>query len=164
MTEQTFSLASTYKGWDVYQQHLIHALAPLSQEQLALRSAPHLRSIEMTAKHIIGARARWLYHVLRERDESLVSLGTWDDRDQPARTAAELVSGLEATWQILQNALQRWTVADLEKVFLDIDEESGQEESFTRQWVLWHLIEHDLHHGGEISLALGIHHLPAIDL
>ncbi len=120
--------------------------------------------IEMTAKHITGARARWFYHVLRERDESLVSLSIRDDPGQPVRSAAKLVSGLEATWQVIQAALQRWTVGDLEEVFLDIDEESGQEESFTRQWVLWHLIEHDLHHGGEISLALGIHSLPAIDL
>ena len=26
----------------------------------------------------------------------------------------------------------------------------------TRQWVIWHLIEHDVHHGGEISLTLGM--------
>jgi uncharacterized damage-inducible protein DinB len=163
MTEPiTFPLAVFYKGWDGYQHQLIHALSPLSAEQLTLRAAPHLRSVGTIATHIIGARARWLYYVLKEGDNKLVSLGTWDHADQ-TRSAAELISGLEATWQVIQDALQRWTVADLEEIFHDTDD-NGEEETFTRQWVIWHLIEHDLHHGGEISFALGMHNLPAIDL
>lgn len=161
MAKQT--LAPFYKGWDVYQQHLVNALAPLSDDQLALRAAPDLRSIDEIARHIIGARARWTYYVLREGGEDIVSPGMWDRPDQRARSAAELVSGLQATWQVLQDALHRWTVADLEEELRDIDD-NGEEESFTRQWVIWHLIEHDLHHGGEISFSLGMHHLPAINL
>jgi hypothetical protein len=34
----------------------------------------------------------------------------------------------------------------------------------TRQWVIWHLIEHDLHHGGEISLTLGMYGLVAPEI
>ncbi|HTK09355.1 MAG TPA: DinB family protein [Ktedonobacteraceae bacterium] len=163
MAEHSFSLAPFYKGWDGYQQHLVRALAPLSSEQLALGTASHLRSISTIAKHIIGARARWLYYVLKVDDEALVPLGTWDRPDQPDRSAAELVSGLETTWQVIQDALQHWTVADLEEILHDTDE-NGEEETFTRQWVIWHLIEHDLHHGGEISFTLGTHGLAAIDL
>jgi hypothetical protein len=48
-------------------------------------------------------------------------------------------------------------------IFHDTDED-GEEETFTRQWVIWHLIEHDVHHGGEISFALGMHGLAAINL
>jgi uncharacterized damage-inducible protein DinB len=165
MSEHSFPLASFYKGWDGYQHHLVHALSPLSTEQLTLRTAPHLRSVGIIATHIIGARARWLYYVLKEGDEALVSLGTWDDPGQPARSSAELVSGLEMTWQVIQDALHRWTIADLEEIFHDTDENGEEEEeAFTRQWVIWHLIEHDLHHGGEISFALGMHGLAAIDL
>ncbi len=101
--------------------------------------------------------------MLREGDESFVSLGTWDSPGQPARSAAELISGLETTWQVIQDALHRWTIADLEEIFHDTDD-NGEEEALTRQWVIWHLIEHDLHHGGEISFALGIHGLAAINL
>lgn len=158
MTEHAFSVASFYKGWDGYQHHLAHALAPLSSEQLALRAAPHLRSVGLIARHIIGARARWLSNVLKEGDETLICLGTWDDPDHCAPSAAELVSGLETTWQVIESALHRWTLADLEEVC------HGKEETYTRQWVIWHLIEHDVHHGGEISFALGMHGLAAIDL
>lgn len=165
MTEHPFPLAPFYKGWDGYQHHLVHALAPLSTEQLALRAAPHLRSVGIIATHIIGARARWLYYLLKEGDENLISLGTWDDPGQPARSAAELLSGLETTWQVIQDALHRWTIADLEEIFHDTNENGEEEEeALTRQWVIWHLIEHDVHHGGEISFVLGMHGLTAIDL
>ncbi len=163
MTEHSFPLAPFYKGWDNYQQQLVHALAPLSPEQLTLGVAPHLRSIGRNASHIIGARAGWLYYVLKEGDESLTTLSTWNEPGQPARTAAELVSDLETTWQVIQDALQRWTIADLDDVLHDTGD-NGEEIALTRQWVIWHLIEHDLHHGGEISFALGMHGLTAIDL
>jgi len=163
MTEHAFPVASFYKGWDGYQQHLVHALAPLSSEQLALRAEPRLRSIGAIARHIIGARAGWLYYALKENDENLVPLHTRNDADQPDQSGAELVSGLEKTWQVIESALQRWTIADLDEIFHETDED-GEEETFTRQWVIWHLIEHDVHHGGEISFILGMHGLAAIDL
>jgi len=162
MAEYHPSLASVYKGWDIYQHHLVKAITPLSSDQLELRAAPHLRSIGENVTHIIGVRAGWLYYTLKEGDEDLVSIGA-DRPGQPIRSAAELVSGLEITWQVLQNALQRWTVADLEEEVRDIND-NGEEEILTRQFVLWHLIEHDLHHGGELSFVLGMHGLTGIEI
>lgn len=166
MAEQPSVLAPFYKGWDVYQQHLVNALAPLSAEQLELRPGADLRSVQMIALHIIGARARWLHYVLHEGGKDLVDLGGWDRPGAPSRSTAELVTGLATTWQVLQDGLQRWTPADLEEVLEEtLDEgEDGEPESFSRQWVIWHLIEHDLHHGGELSFLLGMHSVPAIDL
>jgi uncharacterized damage-inducible protein DinB len=34
----------------------------------------------------------------------------------------------------------------------------------SRSWVIYHVMEHDLHHGGELSLTLGIHGLPSPNL
>ena len=75
---------------------------------------------------------------------------------------AELVSGLETTGRAIQETLQRWTSADLEYVFHGT--RRGEEYSLTRQWVIWHVIEHDLHHGGELSFLLGMHDLPGLDI
>ncbi len=163
MTEHTFSLEPFYEGWDKYQQLLMRALAPLSPEQLELRAAPHLRSIYDIAAHILGARARWMHYVLEVSDECLVTYGKWDYPNQPRRSAAELVEGLERTWRILQDALQRWTSSDMEEILHDT-EDDGTVVDYQRQWVIWHLIEHDMHHGGEISFSLGMHNLAAIDI
>ena len=59
MTENHTSLANFYKGWDNYQELLSKAIEPLSPDQLALRAAPSLRSIDELASHIIAARAWW---------------------------------------------------------------------------------------------------------
>ena len=93
----------------------------------------------------------------------MASLGTWDDPGQPARSGAELAGELQTTWGVIRNALDRWTIADMDDVLRDVGED-GEEETFTRQWVIWHLIEHDLHHGGKVSLILGMHGLQAPDL
>lgn len=160
MNEQSLSLATIYKGWDNYQSLLTRAIAPLSQEQLALRTAPHLRSVGMIATHIIAARFRWFHFVLGEGHQDLIYLAEWDKDTAQPRSAAELVSGLEATWQVIQQALEHWTSADLEQILQGTYRD--EEYSFSRQWVIWHVIEHDLHHGGEISFVLGAHNLPAI--
>lgn len=158
MTEPSFVLAPLYMGWGGYQDHLVKALVPLSPDQLAFQATPDLRSLGMLAAHLVAARARWLYYVLSEGSEQLIPIGTWDDSDQPVRSAPELVGGLETTWNVIDDALHRWTLADLE------DTLRGEEGIYTRQWVIWHLLEHDLHHGGELSFSLGIHGLAAIDL
>jgi uncharacterized damage-inducible protein DinB len=41
---------------------------------------------------------------------------------------------------------------------------SDKTRSYTRQWIIWHVLEHDLYHGGELSFALGAQGLPGIDL
>ncbi len=162
MTKNQTSLAPFYKGWDVYQEQLVKAIAPLTAEQLVLRAEPHLRSVGMIAAHIIGARVRWWNHLMREGSVDVHTLGTWDRPEAPVRSAAELVEGLKESWQLIQNSLARWTLADLDHVFEGTY--SGEEYSLTRQWIIWHVIEHDLHHGGEISLTLGAHGLMGMDL
>jgi uncharacterized damage-inducible protein DinB len=167
MTENPISLATFYKGWDVYQQHLVTAVAPLSPDQLALRAAPHLWSIGMIATHIVATRVWWFHIWMGEGSSELAPIAQWDENEEPTRSAAELVAGLEATWQMIQDALAHWTPADLEQRFQDPyprEDYRGEKRQYSRQWIIWHVLEHDLHHGGEVSFALGMHGLAAIDL
>jgi uncharacterized damage-inducible protein DinB len=76
----------------------------------------------------------------------------------PTRSAAELVNGLETTWQLMQESLERWTPAEWDQILGGTPDEP---ETFTRSWIIWHLIEHDLHHGGEAAITLGMHGLEA---
>ncbi|HEV2581173.1 MAG TPA: DinB family protein, partial [Ktedonobacteraceae bacterium] len=94
--------------------------------------------------------------------EEMAAIGQWDRKDQPTRGAAELVEGLQKTFAFVQECLARYTPADLDYTFSETYQ--GEDYTFSRQWVIWHVIEHDLHHGGEVSLTLGIHQLAAPDL
>lgn len=153
-----------YQGWERYQDLLIQAISDLTPEQLAYRTAAHLRSVGENCRHIIGARARWCYEDLKLGDDAFAALGRWDDDDMPERSAQELAEGLRASWAVLWDALGVWTVSDLAYPIPNPDPDPGMPLGYTRQWVIWHLIEHDLHHGGEISQAIGTQGLSGMDI
>lgn len=163
MTAQTpLTLAPFYKGWGDYQRLLIDALAPLTDEHLALQATPGQRPLWLLAAHIVSARTTWFRRMGEGGDATLTPPDRWDADDAAPRTAAELVVGLEQTWAMVAECLDRWSPAMLDDEFT-YARPSGPI-TRTRQWIIWHLIEHDLHHGGEISLTLGNHELAALDL
>jgi uncharacterized damage-inducible protein DinB len=162
MSDANVTLAIISQGWQAYQNRLSAALAPLTLEQLALHAAPDLRSIDELARHVIAVRAGWFHDALDEGDDEFGAIAQWDEPDSSLRPASELVSGLAATWQVMQEALARFTPADLEAAIEK--EHGGRTYTFTRGWVVWHVIEHDLHHGGEIAYSLGMHGLKAPDI
>ena len=87
----------------------------------------------------------------------------WEDDERRPRTASELTEAFERTWALIDERLRRWTADDLSVEF-SRTRRNGEVQTFTRAWVVWHLIEHDLHHGGEISQILGTNGLPAPEL
>jgi uncharacterized damage-inducible protein DinB len=159
MIEQALPLTMFYKGWDVFQQNLIKVISPLSPEQLAAPAASHHWSVGRVAQHIVGNRVWWFQGWMGEGSRDLASIAHWDEDAQPARSAAELVAGLEATWRMVEDALAHWTPADLEHVFplppFLSEEERRTFRPYTRQWIIWHVHEHEILHSGELSLALG---------
>ena len=159
MAEDNFTLTTFYDSWKQYQEHIKQTVAPLNAEQLTLRAAPDLRSIGENAAHIIGCRAGWFTFVLGEEDEEAKSFTSWDDRGAPARTAAELAHALDYTWQFMADRIAGWTSDDMRKTFED--DWDGKVVHLSRAWIVWHVLEHDLHHGGEISLTCGMHGIPA---
>jgi uncharacterized damage-inducible protein DinB len=180
MAEDNFTLTTFYTAWNVYQDRLKAALAPLTPPQLALRAAPALRSIGENALHIIGCRVFWLTEFLGENGGeemkvyapwNRVALGapyaTWDEvalmLGASVPTGTELAQGLDRTWKFMAGCLARWSPADMQQTFSDEgdDNSDGTSVKVSRAWVVWHVLEHDLHHGGEVSLTLGMHGLPA---
>jgi uncharacterized damage-inducible protein DinB len=80
------------------------------------------------------------------------------------RSAAELVTGLEMSWQMIQDALANFTPTDLTHTFSSPYPGGENRPRRSRQWIIWHVLEHDIHHGGELSSILGAHGLAAVDL
>jgi len=160
MAEESFTLATFYKQWKAYQDHIKESLGPLTAEQLALRATPHLRSVGENAAHIVGCRAGWFTEFLGEDGgENVRAIAHWDEPGAPPRTAAALVQALDLTWQLMADCIARWSPADMQQTFED--DWDGEKVQLSRAWVVWHVLEHDLHHGGELSLTLGMHGIPA---
>ncbi len=160
MAQDNFTLTTFYTQWKAYQDHIRDAVAPLTAEQLALEAGPTLRTVGQNAAHIIGCRIGWFTYTLGEDGgEEMKAYTTWDERGAPARTGDELAHALDRTWQFMADCIARWSPADMEQTFPD--DLDGKPVHLSRAWIVWHVLEHDLHHGGEISLTLGMHGVPA---
>jgi uncharacterized damage-inducible protein DinB len=158
MASESMSCWAFYAGWEEYQRLMVGAVAPLTDADLQRTIASDLRPVGMLATHIVRTRAAWLHSVLGEGGPEVAAIAAWDDNAGNAPPAAEIVRGLKVTFAAWKACLQRWTPRDLEGLFHD-----GPDE-VTRGWVTWHVIEHDLHHGGELSYSLGAFGLAGLNL
>lgn len=164
MAEDNFTLTTFYASWKEYQDHLAATLAPLTDEQLTLRAAPGLRSVGENAMHIVGCRMFWFTEALEvDGGEELKAYASWNkaalELGSPVPSATELAQAIDRTWRLMSDCLARWSPADMRKTISD--EEDGEPVEISRAWVVWHVLEHDLHHGGELSFTLGMHGIPA---
>lgn len=171
------ALQTFIDGWEAYNELLLAALRPLTPEQLALKPAAHQWAVWQIASHMAGARMFWFHDCLHEpyaelRDTFRVGHTTvpnlpiadagWEDDETHPRGAAEILDALERTWDAIAGCLARWTPGDLAVTFTR--PYRGGTDTYSREWVIWHLVEHDLHHGGEISNILGSNGLAAPNL
>ena len=184
MTTETPSLITTYDGWKKHQLVLMQTIATLTPEQLAYRPAPHLNSIGELLSHMSLARLWWFYKMdapgsadlARQlplwRSETLntedpASLDKWADATEQQGEAItqnlpELIHWLEITWQMIETTLTQWTAADLTQTYRHFTD--GKIYLVSRWWTIWRVMSHDLHHGGQVALTLGIQGVEVPDL
>jgi len=158
--------AEVRRGYEDHEQRLVKMIAPLDQAQLDLAAAPHLWSVRTLACHIVAARAGWMHSWMGEGSPEFGLMTDWDEDEALAtRSADEIVGGLEESFAVIKSGLERWSAADLAEEFVrPTPNAAGERPKRSRQWIIWHLVEHDVHHGGEISFSLGMHGVPGLDL
>ena len=163
MQKQTHStLEVIFENWRGYQEKLRDCIMPLTDAQLLVQPAPHMWPLGQIVQHIISVRAGWFSGTLQDENDAMTAYMSWGQQDSPARSAVELVRGLEETWAFIETRLMRWTPDDCAMTFPD--EWDGQVYEVSRSWVIYHVMEHDLHHGGEVSLILGMNGLRSLNL
>jgi uncharacterized damage-inducible protein DinB len=160
MQQDGVTLARVFEGRGAHQDPLAGAVAPLTPEQLGPRVAPSPRSIGELAAHLVRTRVGWFTQALHVEAPDLAPLAGWGRLGVSTfRSGEELADGFAASWRMIERSLAQWTTTDLDEVVRATRQDECYE--FTRKWVLWHVAEHDLHHGGELSLTLGINGLAA---
>jgi uncharacterized damage-inducible protein DinB len=167
-------LISVYEGWDGYQTSLVHAIESLTPAQLAWRPTPRHRSVGELARHISLGRITWFVRMNAPGSAELASqIQEWEQDDEGNRYVVEsaiaiteqadkLIHWLEITWQMIDSTLKNWTVADLAQSYRHTW--NGDTYDVSRQWTIWRIMAHDIHHGGELSLMLGMQGIEAFEL
>ncbi|MEO8612778.1 MAG: DinB family protein [Chloroflexota bacterium] len=159
LTQENSSLSFSIEWWHAYQGLLKQAIAPLTAEQLTLRLGSQRSAGEIIA-HMIMARAWYLHGIMGEGNVEIEALIGWDAPDAPPRSSAEILAAFDQTWALLTACLARWTAAEMGDMFFI--NWRGHDES--RAWVVWHILEHEIHHGGELSFTLGSFGLAGVDV
>jgi hypothetical protein len=67
----------------------------------------------------------------------------------------ESLKWLESTWRMIETTLNTRAVADLPQAYRHISAVNIYY-AVTRQWTIWRVMSHDLHHGGQLALLLGL--------
>ena len=167
-------LSEVFEGWNGYQTSLIHALESLTPTQLAWRPAPNFRSVGELARHISLGRIGWFLRMDAPGSAALASrIQQWEQDEDGNRhivedavaiagDAAQLVASLEETWQMVEETLAGWSVEDLAVTYPH--RWNGTRYAVSRQWTIWRIMAHDIHHGGELSLMLGMQGIEAFEL
>lgn len=133
--------------WSGIREGLYQALDLFTDEQLSFTPAEGLWSIGQVALHIAGAEEGWFrFIVTRELD------------DWPEDYSLEEYPTMAAVKELLQETHGR-TEAYLATIDQDEMEriiEAPWGVKFPVRWAVWHVLEHEIHHRGEMFLMLGI--------
>lgn len=174
MNKQDLSLMKIYEGWDGHQTSLVHAIAPLTPEQLLWRPGEGHNSIGELARHISLGRINWFMRMDAPGSAELAELiDVWEEDKDGNRHIVEssvtiteeaegLVHWLQLTWQMIDKTLKSWTVDDLAVTYRH--RWMGAVYAVSRQWTIWRILSHDIHHGGQIALMLGMQGIEAFEL
>ncbi len=134
-----------FEHWEQIRHDLLAGLDLFSDEQLAFRPAPkYERSVGDIARHIASAEDYWFQHVVGGRPHT-----EFTAEEYP--TVAAIKTALAAVHQKTRAFLDTLTLADLERT---VTTPWGKELSLYT--VIWHVIDHECHHRGELYLCLGL--------
>ena len=167
-------LNEVFDGWQGYQSSLVSAVKPLTAAQLAWRPAPEVNSVGELARHISLGRITWFVRMgAPGADKVANQISEWitdkdgnrhvvEDALKITESTNDLVAWLELTWAMIDETLATWTVDDLSQTYHHTW--NGKTFANSRQWTLWRIMSHDIHHGGELSLMLGMQGIEAFEL
>ena len=136
-----------FSHWDEVRINLLGALDKLTDDQLDFVPREGLWSLGEVARHVANGEEGWFRYVItRTRDE-------WPSdylaADYP--TVASIKALLTEVHARTETYLDTLSLADLDQQI-----EAPWGEHFSLLWIIWHVVEHEIHHRGEIFLMLGL--------
>jgi len=161
--EAEIALEKIFEGWEGYNTSIVHAIQPLTQEQLTWRPAIHLRSVGELASHLAIGRIEWFARLSAPRSMELrLKADELGSESAIASNKDEILHWLEDSWQMISQTMAQWNVQDLSQSILQ--PYWGKVYRVTYQWVIWRILTHDVHHGGELAFTLGLQGLRVPEL
>ena len=142
------NLDQLFGHWDQIRTDLLTTIDKFDPDELAFIPFDGSWPVGQIMLHIADAEEGWFRYVIaRERqDWPTYSLG-----DNP--TPASIKSLLGEVHDRTKIQLASLDLIDLDR---DIELPNHPGQSLKLGWIIWHVLEHEIHHRGELSFALGL--------
>jgi len=140
-------VAEFFEHWEQVRADLHATLRKFKPEELTFRPFPGSWPVGTIMLHIAETEDYWLHELVTGELEDgsanypLARYPTLEDIEGVLRRARQRTVAL----------LARLTEEDLQRVYTTA---SGK--NFSLYWILWHVLEHETHHRGELSLTHGL--------
>jgi uncharacterized damage-inducible protein DinB len=136
-----------FSHWSLVRKSLIKVIEDFEESDLSYQPFPDSWPVGQIMVHIANAEEGWFrYVVTRELPE-------WpsDLQFENYPTREKILEVLDTVHARTEEYLGTLTAPDLTTRIL-----APWEATFPLGWIIWHVIEHEIHHRGELSLILGI--------
>lgn len=141
------NLKTYFSHWQQIHQGLLALIEDFSPGELAYMPFAGSWTVKEIILHIADTEEGWIHYLLRRKYDAWPE--GYDPQDFPDSPA--LITLLTEIHDRTMSYLATCPVDDLEK---GIKTDWGSQ--LTLGWVVWHVLEHEIHHRGELSLILGM--------
>jgi uncharacterized damage-inducible protein DinB len=142
---KAMKLSQMFSHWEQVRADLFATMEKFRDDELTYVPFPDAWPVGQVMLHIANCENFWIHGLVRGVTGTHTS---YPLADYPTRAAIQEV--LEQTHRPTVAFLDSLNEHDLERSF-----RTSEGESFTLQWIIWHVLEHEIHHRGELSLILG---------
>jgi uncharacterized damage-inducible protein DinB len=143
-----------FDHWRQVRTGLLQALDMIRDEQLRFVPREGLWSLGTVARHIANAEDGWFRYVATRE------LDGWPPLDEEQTPTVTAVKGLlTEVHDRTESFLSSVDTSDVDRVV-----EAPWGARFSLRWIIWHVLEHEIHHRGEIYLILGLMGMEAPDV
>lgn len=142
---KTLELKDFFVFWPKIQESILHMSSLLKPEDLDYTFDKNLSPVGHSFYHIAGAYNGWFTYQIQDGGEYPKQV---PDKDL---TVEIINDALKEAFDRCNRYLAKTSTDDWDKLVTDYDE-NNKPYKIPVWWVLWHLVEHDIHHRTQLKL------------
>jgi uncharacterized damage-inducible protein DinB len=139
--------STLFSHWKRIRTGLIETIDKFDQNMLEYTPFDGSYSAARIMLHIADAEEGWFRYVVGKRYDEWPSHFTVENYP----TLTEIKGALNKVHGETEDFLESLSASDMEKII-----QTPWEEPIPLGWIIWHVLEHEVHHRGELSLILGM--------
>jgi uncharacterized damage-inducible protein DinB len=138
------NLYDLYPHWETRTNKILQSLENRTPYELEFKFRPNMRSLGNLYRHILAAEIFWMEDVLAGRGKMFSELD-----DSEYNNSKSILDKWQSVRSRSQEIVRPYSLSDLKMTFLSL-----RKKPIELGYVLWHVVEHEIHHSGQISAML----------